>query len=163
MNTYKTFCLVLLVIFSGCKQKSEVLSKADRLTIRAEIRQMFNNYHSDIKKEGLKAEFKYLDRSSDFFWVPPGYENALSFDSVQAILISNSKSIKAIEFSWDTLQIFPLTQHIATYSGIVNGIMTDTTNTQSTFKIIESGTIIKRKEGWKLLNGQSRNLPTHNN
>jgi len=160
---YKIYYVILIVTLFSCKQNSDTLNRSDKDKIRLEIRQMFENYHNDIKKDGLDAEFKYLDNSSDFFWVPPGYHTALPFDSVQSILIANSKLNNAIEFSWDTLQIFPLTHDIANYSGIVNGTMTDTTNTQSTFKIIESGTLIKRKDGWKLLSGQSRNLPTVNN
>jgi len=101
-----------------------------------------------------------LDKSSDFFWVPPGYNTALSYDSVKNILEINSKAYRSVEFQWDTIQIFPLTNEIANYSGIVNGIMIDTSGIKSTVSIIESGTIIKREDGWKLLSGQSRLLET---
>lgn len=162
MKFYYIYSFLLILTLFNCKHKAEILNQNNKEIIEREIRQMFNNYHNDIKKDGLKAEFKYLDNSSDFFWVPPGYDSALSFDSVKTILLLNSKFIHSIEFSWDTLQVFPLTNIIANYSGIVNGIMIDTSNTKSTFKIIESGTLIKRKDGWKLLNGQSRNLSTIN-
>ncbi len=162
MKFYYIYSFLLILTLFNCKHKAEILNQNNKEIIEREIRQMFDNYHNDIKKDGLKAEFKYLDNSSDFFWVPPGYDSALSFDSVKTILLSNSKFIHSIEFSWDTLQVFPLTNTIANYSGIVNGIMIDTSNTKSTFKIIESGTLIKRKDGWKLLNGQSRNLSTIN-
>lgn len=162
MKFYYIYSFLLILTLFNCKHKAEILNQNNKEIIEREIRQMFDNYHNDIKKDGLKAEFKYLDNSSDFFWVPPGYDSALSFDSVKTILLSNSKFIHSIEFSWDTLQVFPLTNTIANYSGIVNGTMLDSSNTQSTFKIIESGTLIKRKDGWKLLNGQSRNLSTIN-
>lgn len=162
MKFYYIYSFLLILTLFNCKHKAEILNQNNKEIIEREIRQMFDNYHNDIKKDGLKAEFKYLDNSSDFFWVPPGYDSALSFDSVKTILLSNSKFIHSIEFSWDTLQVFPLTNTIANYSEIVNGIMIDTSNTKSTFKIIESGTLIKRKDGWKLLNGQSRNLSTIN-
>jgi len=162
MKFYYIYSFLLILTLFNCKHKAEILNQNNKEIIEREIRQMFDNYHNDIKKDGLKAEFKYLDNSSDFFWVPPGYDSALSFDSVKNILLSNSKFIHSIEFSWDTLQVFPLTNTIANYSGIVNGTMLDSSNTQSTFKIIESGTLIKRKDGWKLLNGQSRNLSTIN-
>lgn len=116
---------------------------------------MFNNYHNDIKKDGLTAEFKYLDHSSDFFWVPPGYSSALTYDSVNSILMTNAKLYSEILFEWDTLQIFPLTKEIANYSGIVKGTMTDTSGIETSVLIIESGTVIKRPDGWKLLSGQS--------
>ena len=116
---------------------------------------MFSNYHDDIRRDGLTAEFKYLDSSADFFWVPPGYNSALSYDSVRTILEGNAKLFSGVEFSWTTLQIYPLTDEIATYSGIVNGAMTDTSGNVSSMQIIESGSVIKRADGWKLLNGQS--------
>ena len=163
MKYYYIYSILFVLTLFNCKHQAEKLNQNDKEIIEREIRKMFNSYHSDIKKDGLKAEFKYLDKSSDFFWVPPDYESALSFDSVKTILLSNSKFIHSIEFSWDTLQVFPLTKTIANYSGIVNGIMIDSTSSKSTFKIIESGTLIKRKDGWKLLNGQSRNLPVSNN
>ena len=75
------------------------------------------------------------------------------------ILIENDKTINTIQLSFEVLDIFPLSDFIASYSGIVSGEMTDTLNISTKFKIIESGTLIKRKKSWKLLNGQSRNLP----
>ena len=117
--------------------------------------EMFNNYHGDIKKEGLTAEFKYLDQSSDFFWVPPGYNSALDYDSVYIILVNNAKMFSEVIFEWNTLQIFPLTEEIANYSGIVEGSMTDTSGIVNAVLIIESGTVVKRSDGWKLLSGQS--------
>ena len=160
MKFCTTYYFILLTIAFGCEQKSNTLNKEK---VTSEILNMFDNYHDAIKAGGLEAEFNYLDKSSDFFWVPPGYESALSYDSVQSILISNSKLINTIEFSFDTIQIVPITDSIANYSGIVSGKMTDTTNTVSFFKIIESGTLIKREDGWKLLNGQTRNLQTPDN
>ena len=159
MKFYNLYCLILLLFLYNCEQNSDTLSASEKEQIVLEVQQMFDHYHSDIKTDGLKAEFKYLDKSSDFFWVPPGYESALSYDSVKFILLLNSKIIHSIAFSWDTLQVFPLTGNLANYSGIVNGIMTDSSALKSEFKILESGTLIKRKDGWKLLSGQSRNLP----
>ncbi len=45
---------------------------------------------------------------------------------------------QAIEFNWDTLQVFPLSDKIANYSGIVKGSMIDTSGIKSSVIIIES-------------------------
>lgn len=149
-----SFLIIFLVL--GCqKEQSKEFAKAQ---IIAEIETMFHNYHLAIKDNGLPAEFDYLDSSEDFFWVPPGYKSAIKYDSIKAILIENNKSIQSISFEFETLEVFPLSEIIANYSGIVKGKMTDTAQVTSSFKIIESGTLIKRSNGWKLLNGQSRNL-----
>lgn len=132
----------------------------DKDKVKQEVVQMLSDYHEDIRKEGLTAEFKYLDSSENFFWVPPGYESALTYDSVRSILEKNAKAIRSVSFTWDELQVFPLSDKIANYSGIVQGIMTDTAGIESKPKIIESGTVIKRKDSWKLLNGQSAVMNT---
>jgi hypothetical protein len=146
--------VITLLLLASCVQTEE-LNASEKQLVVADVREMFNNYHSDISKNGLTAEFKYLDKSSDFYWVPPGYNSALTYDSVQTILVNNAKLFKEILFEWDTLQVFPLTKEIANYSGIVKGSMTDTSGIVTSVLIIESGTVIRRSDGWKLLSGQS--------
>ncbi|MEO9965760.1 MAG: hypothetical protein ABJF11_08230 [Reichenbachiella sp.] len=158
MNTMKitSYILTIFILWScDYNPKSQAMDKDQ---IKLEVQQMFDNYHKDIATDGLLAEFKYLDTSADFYWVPPGYDAALSYDSVETILTANAKSFQQIYFGWDTLQIFPLTADIANYSGIVLGEMTDTAGTQMNVSIIESGTVIRREDGWKLLSGQSATL-----
>ena len=151
------FPLVFLLTLLACSP-AERVNKFDKEAITESVKQMFENYHNDIKENGLTAEFHYLDHSSDFFWVPPGYQSALNYDSVKAILEKNAKKFSNVQFHWDTLQIFPLSNEIANYSGIVGGFLKDTSGVASTISIIESGTVIKRKDGWKLLSGQSANI-----
>lgn len=152
---FKYSCGIFVLLFLVSCTTSTDLNVADKEEIIAEVSEMFEAYHNDIRMDGLTAEFAYLDDSEDFFWVPPGYNSALSYDSVRSILLTNAKLFKAVMFAWDTLQIFPLTFDIASYSGIVSGSMTDTTGNVSKVLIIESGTVIRRSDGWKILSGQS--------
>jgi len=145
---------LVLLLLNSCNQ-IVAINKVEKEKIINDIVKMFDNYHNDIKGGGLTSEFKYLDRSEDFFWVPPGYKSALSYDSIKTILEINARYQKSVEFSWDTLQVFPLSNKIANYSGIVNGVIIDNSGTKSYITIIESGTVIKRMSGWKILNGQS--------
>ena len=158
----QTICFLLLLCTCSCSPPKDS-NKLNREVVIREVQQMLDNYHDDIKKGGLTAEFKYLDDSEDFFWVPPGYESALTYDSVKTILETNASNFRNVEFHWDALQIFPLTNEISNYSGIVGGRLTDTSNNSIIVSIIESGTLIKRHDGWKLLNGQSANLPLESN
>jgi hypothetical protein len=151
--------IISILVLSCVKRERSIPDNFDSHKTSAEIREMLDAYHSDMTREGLMAEFKYLDSTDTFFWVPPGYQSALDYDSVRAILEANARAYRSVVFSWDTLQIFPLSNTIATYSGIVNGEMTDTTEQKIRVSIIESGTIIKRADGWKLLCGQSAVLP----
>jgi hypothetical protein len=131
------------------------LSETERAEIIISAKETLNNYFNDIRKEGLKAEFRYLDNSKEFFWVPPGYSSPISYDSVAAILNQNAPLFKSIDNSFDTLRIFPLSNDLTTYSGRLRSIMIDTADQVTTFIMMETGILIKRKDGWKLLSGQT--------
>ena len=132
-------CICTILILISCENAQKQIS-LDKEQITKEIEQTLFDYHMDINKDGLTAEFLYLDNSSDFFWVPPGHRSALNYDSVRTILNQNAKSLSTVKFQWDTLQIFPLSDKIANYTGIVNGQMIDTAGIESIVLIIETGT-----------------------
>jgi len=158
MRALQLLCLLSLFYSCNTSQKADDFN---RKQVLEEIRLMLTDYHMAVNKAGLTAEFEYLDKSSDFFWVPPGYETALTYDSVRTILIQNNKSIQTIDLSWESLQIFPHSNSIANYTGIVKSKTIDTAEIKAEVYIIESGTIIKRANGWKLLSGQSAVLNPH--
>ena len=116
---------------------------------------MMHDYHNAMREEGLMSEFRFLDNSDEFYWVPPGYQSALTYDSVKYIIEDNARAMVTTDFRWKNLKIYPLSKSIANFSGEVSGLAVDTTNIKIDMSIIESGTLIKRKDGWKLLSGQS--------
>jgi hypothetical protein len=146
--------ILSLLIIVSCRQ-SESLTETEKASIIKDVRQTLDNYYSDIKKSGLTAEFKYLDNSSEFFWVPPGFSGSLSYDSVATILKQNASRYKSINNSFDTLRIIPLSKVLATYTGRLNSTMTDTSGKVATFSLVETGVLIKRQDGWKLIHGQT--------
>lgn len=91
----------------------------------------------------------------DFFWVPPGYKDALPYDSVSVILKMNAGRYISVDNSFEKLRVVPLSETMATYTGLLRSTMTDTTGNVSTFSMVETAIVIKRKDGWKLLNGQT--------
>lgn len=147
------FIVLLPALFLACGIETD--NTKGNSDVRTEVRAMFDAYHHTIAEEGLTGEFPFLDDSPDFFWVPPGYQTALSYDSVRAILERNAHAYANVQFHWDTLDIFPLAPHIASYTGIVGGTMTDTSGMTTQVGVIETGVVIKRSDGWKLLCGQS--------
>ena len=100
-----------------------------------------------------------MDASRDFYWVVPGFNFAIGIDSVKSILTETPTQFEKVLFHWDQLDIYPLSSEIANFTGTVGGKMVDTSGRESTVAIIESGTVIKRSDGWKLLSGQSAALP----
>ena len=149
--------LSVLTLFNSCN-KEKSTNDFDDEQVAKEVRQMLDDYFAAIRESGLRAEFEYLDQSSDFFWVPPGFNSAISYDSVKIILESNADSFKEVEFYWDTLLIIPISINIANYTGIVKGSITDSQDSINPVSMIETGTVIRRVNGWKILSGQSRNL-----
>src|SRR5688572_8196325 len=103
----KPSIFLALITFMSCTN-SETLTETERDEIIKDAKQTLDNYYNDIRKEGLTAEFKYLDNSADFFWVPPGYSSPISYDSVATILHANAPLFKSIDNSFDTLNIIPL-------------------------------------------------------
>jgi hypothetical protein len=139
----------------GMCRRREGLSTKQRERIEYDASQMLNQYNEAVNKGGLLAELPYLDTSAEFFWVPPNYTAALSFDSVASILKANAPRLKAITRIWESLDVFPLTKDLASYHAIQH-VKTEMSNgDRDESRIIESGLLIKRKDGWKLLSGHT--------
>jgi len=151
--------LLLISIITSCTQSGPAkLTEEARNRVSGEVESMLNAYFDDIGKEGLLGEFKHLDSSPDFFWVPPGYNTAISYDSVKTILTENASNFLSIDFEWETLRIVPLKMGIANYTGVVSGTMIGASGDTTSVKMIETGTVIRRDNGWKILSGQSRHV-----
>lgn len=149
------FYALCILVLAGCKGEQSKLSNTEALKVESEVRLLFDNYFEAIRKAGMKAEFQYLDRSADFFWVPPGYKNPISYDSVAAVLTLNAPLFVSVDNTFDTLRIIPLTTSLATYTAKVRSVMKDTSGNVSSLHFIETGVVIKRSDGWKLLSGQT--------
>jgi hypothetical protein len=125
------------------------------MIITRDVKQMLYNYYDDIRKTGLEAEFKYLDSSSEFHWVPPGFSSAISYDSVASILKKNTGLFRSIVNRFDTLTIVPIGRNVASYTARISSTILDTTNKTNTVLMVETGVVIKRPGGWRLLSGQT--------
>lgn len=154
---FTTLLAAVWMLAPGCK--TDTSSNWKRTEVQQEVEAMLHSYFDDIRESGLTAEFAYLDSTEDFFWVPPGYGSALNYDSVRTILEYNAPTLTAVNFQWNELSVYPLSAEIATYTGVVSGKIVDTAGMQSNVNMIESGTAIKRRDGWKILSGQSRDFP----
>ena len=145
----------MATLLAASCQPSSNFTNDEKTALAADVRQTLGNYYRDIRKLGLTAEFNYLDRSADFYWVPPGYGSALSYDSVASILKQIAPKFRLIENRFDTLRIVPLSKEPATYTARSHSTMTDTAGHTTSISLIESGVLIKRANGWKLLSGQT--------
>ena len=146
--------LILLVVLFSCSEQPE-LSNKEKDRIIGEVREMLHNYSDDVRKNGLMAEFAYLDSSEEFFWVAPGYSSPLSFDSVASIVKENSRKFRSVDNSWNSLRIIPHSNSLATFTGTISSRMIDTSGNSTTFSLIETGLAVKRLGGWKMLSGQT--------
>ncbi len=156
MPSKPTIALTVLIsaFIVSCDQVTS-LTDEEKGNIVIEVKQTLDNYYADIKQEGLTAEFKYLDNSKDFYWTPPGFSKPISYDSVAIILKKNAPNYKEIDNKFESLTIDAISLDSAMYSGKIRSIITDTTNNVITMHLNEKGKLIKRKDGWKLLSGET--------
>lgn len=143
--------LAFAIVIASCQPK-EHFNKA---SIEADVRTMLQAYDDSVRANGLNGEFDFLDNSDEFYWVPPGYQYAISYDSVTAILRRNAPKLSYVNNSWDTLRIKALSKNYALFSGVVNSTVITSTNDTLKMKLAETGLVVKRKTGWKLLSGQT--------
>jgi len=153
-----SFVLIAVLFLSAC-QEADTFTEDEKEIIRSSVKQTLDDYYHAIRTGGMMAEFGYLDNSSEFFWVPPGYSSWISYDSVAAVLKKNAPAFSSIDNVWVTLRVDPLTREYATYSGTLHTTMTDTAGNVTKASAIETGVVVKRKDGWKLLRGQTSLLP----
>jgi hypothetical protein len=146
-----------MIAVTGCRPSS-TFSKEDKKIVEEEARQILHRYYEDISKSGLLGELPYLDSSADFFWVPPEYADPISYSDVEKYIKQTAPLFRTVNNQWDTLRITPLTKELASYTGKLRSTITDTAGTTETYSLIETGLLIKRSDGWKLLNGQTATL-----
>jgi hypothetical protein len=152
--------IITVFLISGCGENNQsTFTKEEKQAVTDSVRKTLHNYYADINSSGLHAEFAYLDSSDDFFWVPPGYTSAIEYDSVAALIRHTAPAFRQVNNTWDSLRITPLSTEFASYYGKLHSIMTDTAGKMEDFFLIETGLLIKRKDGWKLFQGQTAILP----
>jgi hypothetical protein len=146
------FLLIVMSLF-GCGQSDNSTSNND--TIRNEIKSTIDNYYNDIRKGGLLAELKYFDSSKQFFWAPPGYLNYIGYDAVVAAIRKSADSLKSVNNHYDSLLVVPLTNEYAQFA--MRTISTSVGSEGDTVRtaFIETGVMVKRKDGWKFLSGHT--------
>ncbi|MCB9233337.1 MAG: hypothetical protein H6581_16890 [Bacteroidia bacterium] len=150
--------LWILASFISCKNPAPQAS-FDRDLVAREAEKMLQDYHTSIEKDGLLAEFAFLDSSEAFFWAPPGLHSAVDYDSIRTLILQIAPSLQKSELEWKSLKVIPLSEEFASYTGIISATNLDTAGNSNHSTLIESGTLIKRADGWKILNGQTALLP----
>jgi hypothetical protein len=147
--------ILFVVVDFSCTPLPTDLSDNDKAAVVTEVRKTLHDYLAAVAASGLTAEFDYLDHSKDFFWLPPGFSTSISYDSVAAILMRNAPLFSAVHNSFDSLRIIPLSSKMAVYTANIRSEMIDTTGQVFSSQLVETGVVIKRVSGWKLLNGQT--------
>ena len=158
-SIHKTRSIVIISVIAtlislGCRQTDE-LTVAQRKNIIDTVTQTLRNYYNDMDKKGLLTEFNYLDSSKEFYWLPPGYSAAIDYNAVAAAIRANAADYQSIKIEWDTLSVDALSDKFARYTGRLRSKWTDTTGKTMNISFVETGLLIKRDNGWKLLSGQT--------
>lgn len=149
MSSALLFMSMLLVACEPTVPAPDAMEKAV-----IEARTMLFDYQSAVRENGLLAEFEFLDSSSDFFWIPPGANTAMDYAAVRKAVIENAKDLDTVSNEWRQLVIHPLSHDIATFAGKLSSFTISRGDT-SIATLLESGTVVRRAGGWRLLSGQT--------
>ena len=139
-----------LCTLASCRTP-DTFTEADQQRVSAEVDSMLHAYPDALREGGLAAEFAYLDSTDAFFWVPPGYDSWISYDSVETVIRATAPTLRSIDYRWRSLRIDPISQDRAIYTSTPSGALTDTSGRVTNISIIETGTVSRHEEGWKLL------------
>lgn len=151
---YLLLILLPVTIFTACMDATDMPDKM-REKVRGEVKTMLYKYCADVKEKGLHAEFEHIDNSGEFYWIPPGATAPLPFDTIIAMIGHNAALFKDVNNTYDMLVVTPLSKKLAAYTARIRSATTDTTGKYSVVILTETGVVIKRKTGWKLLCGQT--------
>lgn len=127
--------------------------------IEAEVRAMLADYAEAQRQNGVLGELSFLDTTDAFFWVPPGYAQAISGDSVRAVLHSFAPNIRSVDGHWLALDVHPLNDSIAVYTGRLRATNISIAGDSTIHELLETGVVARRVDGWKLLGGHTTVLP----
>lgn len=143
--------LSLAILITSCQPKD----RFDKDSIEKEVHTMLKAYDDAVRAKGLDGEFDFLDDSDEFYWVPPGYKYAITYDSVATILRQTAPRLSHVDNEWDTLRIQALSKNYASFSGVVKSMAVTSKGDTIRMKLAETGLVVRRKTGWKLLSGQT--------
>ena len=150
MKMMKFILMILAISVMISCNRGDHVSNEESNRVSIEVRKTLENYYKDVNAEGPMAEFRYLDSTDMFSWLPPGYSGPIGFDSVRTILLQNATSGVRSIASWDSLEIFPEGNDKARYTGKITFIAEG-----DTVHLREEGHVIKRKDGWKMVTGKT--------
>ena len=143
------FPLAGFILVISCQQANKSSSDVDP-NIAQQVKRTLDEISNAVKTHGVTAEFKWMDSSANFFWIPPGFNSPLSYDSVAKIMRSNAGLFKQVEEKWDLLEIHALSNDHAVFTGRILSKTTDTANRVQEHQLVETGIMVRKEDGWKL-------------
>jgi hypothetical protein len=152
---YRTSLVFATLVFIGSCSERTNLSTTEYDKIKREIEAALHKNFETIAAEGWIGELKALDDSRQFSWVPPGKYAPINYDSMKSVLQRATMTIEKTELAWIELYVKPISQTLATYSGRYSSRYTMKSGKVAEFTMAESGTVIRKKNGWKLISGQT--------
>ena len=118
---------------------------------------MLQAYFDATRIHGLERGLKYLDTTEAFFWVPPGYQERIPYDSVVAFIKRIAPAVAQVDNRWNDLHIQLLGKDEAVFTGEVSSTATGHDGVQRTTLLLETGVARRGDDGkWRLLCGQTR-------
>jgi len=115
---------------------------------------MMKSLVSDLNTDGIQSQLKYLDNSDKFQYTFLNSGKIYDYEELKKQLEISSSTDYKVNLSFDEFKITPLSDKLVSYSLILSGYeRIDGQN--SDISLVETGTLIRRNDGWKIINAQT--------
>lgn len=154
--------VALMSVASACAAEKPVqpipdtptLSAAGEAAIRDSVKAVLNDFTSKLSKKDFVGAGNLYSDDSSFSWIENG---ALGFQSAKAVRASlkTLSNIPEIKLSYYETQISVLAPKVATVRTEFSQTFNDKPGRGTTYGGFLTMTIVREKDGWKILNGHT--------
>ena len=148
-------CFLAVAVQSVYCQQQATLTQSQRAAIRDSVTQLKYRVWDEVRAKHFEGTLNCFDDSPEFFWVFTPDTTIILHDVFVAMLKGAFQDYRSIDVVWDRIHVEPLTNQYAVYTGKYHVTYIDTSG--KVFKAIgvETGIVVHRPTGWKILNGQT--------
>jgi len=155
-------CSLAVALQSVYCQQPTQLTESRRAAIRDSVIQMKNQFWDGVRAKHFEATIDLLDNSPEFLWVSPPDTTVFSHDALVAGIKASFQHYRSIDVTIDYIRVEPLTNEYAIFTERSHETDIDTSGKVSKSIGVYTGVAVHRPTGWKLLSGQTYEVPLKN-
>lgn len=152
---YRLHWIAWAVVGLSVSACTPAFDEAARQKVAAEATQVLMDYQAAICKDGLLAEFAFLDSTDDFHWLPPGAAAPMDYDSVARAIRQNAAALDTACVTYADLAVTATAPDSARYTATVQSFAVTHEGDTSMASLREQGVLVLKNGKWWLLSGNT--------